>query len=514
MNVTWRSINKPISLGIIVLLLMMTRLLIFYFGPEERLIGIIPDDAFYYIQLAKHRVVDGFWTFDGTSKATGFHLLYGYLLTAIFTLLPNIEWQKLYLLIGTISVISLSVSAIFSTKMIGQLFDKEVQFMGVIPFITIPIFSQSTSLMESWAVVLFSTLSIYVVIRKSSTMGWTWFLVIFLIGLLGSLARTDFGLITGLLFTTSLLFTGFKRQEITLRAFLLLAGAIIGLAIALLHNQVVSGNFLQASAQIKLHWSSILGHSIVPPFGLMIKSITHIIPGIGLFLFLMLIASILFVTSIIRAAKLNYGGYKSERFIVFLACSLTLIGYIFIYRNNSAALQYWYAANFAAPLGVVLAGLTFYALNKARFLVSSVVVIAYFLASPFALWHIPYPFNSAMMKAGIYLRDMRDDRIYSAWNAGIISFFSGKPLVNLDGLTNDDAVPYILSNRLFDYVLDQKIDFIVDYPVMFNEAHRRRGGYDDVRIDNCVRLDHIIGSSSEQWGSSRLSLYSVETPCK
>ena len=520
MTINWNAVNRPLPLGIIVLFLMMTRVVLFYIGSEERLIGIIPDDAFYYIQLAKHRVIDGFWTFDGTSLATGFHLFYGYVLTGIFSSFPNIEWQGLYLIIGTISSISLSISAFLIVKLIGQLFDKKVQFIGVVPFFTLPIYIQSTSLMESWAVVLFSTLSLYVVFRKSPTTSWTWFLLIFLVGILGSLARTDYGLIAGVLFITSVLLKGFKRQVITNRAFVLLVGAILGLAIALLHNYAISGNFLQASVQIKLHWSSFNGHSMFTSLTLMTKSVMHIFPGIGLFLFLTLVAGTLIVYSILQVVKVEHGGIRSERSIVFFACLLTLIGYIFVYRNNSAALQLWHAANFAAPIGVTLAGIVFYALNKVRFLVSSIAFLAYLTSALFIVGYIPYPHQSAMMKGGIYLKNMSDDQVYAAWNAGIISYFSGKPLINLDGLTNDNAIPYILSNRLFDYIIDRKIDYIVDYSAMFGERPRIRGGYDDWRIESCIRMEQTIGveqtfgDSSEDWASTRLSLYEVDTICQ
>jgi hypothetical protein len=513
MKINWNAVNKPLPLGIIVFFLMMVRVILFYIGSEERLIGIIPDDAFYYIQLAKHRVIDGFWTFDGTSLATGFHLFHGYFLAAIFLFLPNIEWQGLYLIIATISSISLSISAFLIIKLIGQLFDRKVQFMGVVPFLTLPVFIQSTSLMESWAVVLFSTLSLYVVFRKSSTTSWTLFLLIFLVGMMGSLARTDYGLIAGVLFSTSLLLNGFKRQTITNRVIVLLAGAILGLTIALLHNYVISGNFLQASAQIKLHWSSFNGHSLAAPLHLITKSVMHIFPGIALFLVFTMVAGALIVYSILQVVKVEYGGIRSERSIVFFACLLTLIGYIFVYRHNSEALQLWYAANFVAPIGVTLAGIAFYALNKLRFLVSSIAFLSYLTSALFIVGHIPHSHQSVMMKSGLYLKDMSDDKVYAAWNAGIISYFSGKPLVNLDGLTNDDAVPYILSNRLFDYIIERKIDYIVDFSDKFNERSRTLGGYDDWRIESCIR-EQIIDDNSVARGSSIHSLFVVDIPCQ
>ena len=258
-------INQPISLGIIVFSLMIVRVLLFYISSEERLIGVIPDDAFYYIQLAQHRVTDGFWTFDGVSPATGFHLFLGYFLVAIFLLLPSIELKELFLLIGTISTISFSFSVFLVAKLIGQIFDKKVQFMAVVPFLAYPLYLQSTSLMEAWAVVLFSSFSLYAVFRKPSGQDRVWLFVIFLMGIFGSLARTDCGLIAGVLFITLFLLKGYKSQHATRKSLLLLVGAVIGLAIALLHNYAISDNFLQASAQIKLHWSNIFGHNSFSP---------------------------------------------------------------------------------------------------------------------------------------------------------------------------------------------------------------------------------------------------------
>lgn len=512
-TLAWRSILAPVPVALLLLLLMVTRLILFYLGSEERLIGIIPDDAFYYIQLAKHRVADGFWTFDGTSKATGFHLLYAYLLVVIFFFDPDIEWQTLYILIGSISAISLSISALYLMKLIGKVFDKKVQLFGFLPFVSVPIFMQSTSLMESWAVILLSTLGAYTVIQKSSSENRLWYLTIFLIGLLGSLARTDFGLLPGVLFCASYFLTGFKIQGITRGAFFLLAGAILGLSIALLHNYIATGNFLQASAQVKLHWSSMNGHSFAAPVELLVRSIISIFPGVGPTLFFIVCAVGLFILSITRAAKSIHGGLKSERFIVFIACAVTLVGYMFVYRHNSGALQDWYAANFVVPLVLVMSGVIYYAMNKIRFSVALISFFGYLTSCVLVVTHIPYPHQSAMMKAGMYLRGMSTNHVYAAWNAGIISFFSGKPLVNLDGLTNDDAIPYILDNTLIDYIKGREIGFIVDYDQMFSEQFRLRGGYDDSRIDNCIRLVQPIGDNSEQWGSSLLSLYSVDQVC-
>ena len=225
-------------------------------------------------------------------------------------------------------------------------------------------------------------------------------------------------------------------------------------------------------------------------------------------------AGALVFCSTLHAVKAEYGGIRSDRSAVFHACLITLLGYILFYRYNSYGLHVWYTSNFTVPLAIVLPGITFYALNKFRFVISSIVLVFYCTSVVFIVGKSPYKNHLAMMNAGKHIKDMSDNYQYASWNAGIVSYFSGKPLVNLDGLTNDDAVPFILSNRLFDYIIDRKIKYIVDFDAMFRQYNRTRGGYDDPRVDSCIHLEKTIGDNWPEWDNSPISLYSVDLLCK
>ena len=508
-------INQAAAIGMIILSLMLMRVFIFYSGSDDRLIGIIPDDAFYYIKLAQHRISDGIWTFDGTAPATGFHLLYGYFLVLIFSVAPNIEWQELFLLIGAISSITISISAYYCVKLIGEIFDKRFQLIGIIPFLTVPVFVQSTSLMESWAVILLSTLSIYTVAHNNRNTNKGLFLILFLVGVFGSLSRTDYGLIAGVLFVSSFILKGIKGQNITIRALTLLTGAFFGLGIALLHNYHITGNFLQASAQIKFHWSFINGHSIEAPIKLLIKVL--IPQWFPKWLIMLALISLLaaFLYSISQAMKSKYGGISSDRSVIFLACSLTLFGYMLVYRNNSEALQFWYSANFAAPAAIILSATIFYSMHNMQMIVTKITAFMFVLSALYNVQCIPYSHQSGMMKAGIFLQSMSNLETYGSWNAGIISYFSGKPLINLDGLANDDVIPYVTSNSLFDYIKERNISYLVDYSIMLERIDMRiRGGYDDWRSTHCITLEKVIDKESQMFGESRVSIFSIQKACQ
>src|SRR5882672_11990704 len=55
--------------------------------PLGQMTVFVPDDAFYYLVLAKHFAQLGRWTFDGTTNTTGFHLLHPYGLALVYKLL-------------------------------------------------------------------------------------------------------------------------------------------------------------------------------------------------------------------------------------------------------------------------------------------------------------------------------------------------------------------------------------------------------------------------------------------
>ena len=102
-SITKSLIFSPAAAGILVCILSLCRVFYFNFSSVKNLIGTIPDDAFYYIQMATHRAKDGFWSFDGTHPASGFHLLYGYLLYFITSIFGAIDWKILSLSIGIFS---------------------------------------------------------------------------------------------------------------------------------------------------------------------------------------------------------------------------------------------------------------------------------------------------------------------------------------------------------------------------------------------------------------------------
>jgi len=119
-----------------------------------------------------------------------------------------------------------------------------------------------------------------------------------------------------------------------------------------------------------------------------------------------------------------------------------------------------------------------------------------------------------MMQAGLFLKEHKSNAVYASWNAGIISYFSGAKVINIDGLTNDEVLPFIKSNTLFDYIKRRNVNYLIDYEEMLNNRSLRiRGGYFDERMDRCISPLQAVDVGFPAWGEGRLKLFEVIQNC-
>lgn len=508
----WTSIVAGLSIFIGTVF----RVLFFYNSSDAELIGVIPDDAFYYIQMARHRVSEGVWTFDGITVTTGFHFLYGYILVFIYSIFGDIDWRHLFLIIGGFASFFMGLSAYFVARIAENFFGKSSILLAVSPFFTFTAFIQSTAMMESWLVLFFSASSLYFATQDKdfsvlSAIG------LFLLGLLGSLSRSDFGLLIGTVFSIYLIsFPWFKSKSLK-RSAIVLLGATTGVCIILLQNFYISGHFSQGSAQVKLYWSSMEGHSVLP--------IIFLIGSVFLPFFSILNKSIQIVILLLFPALLVYSSYKfiksKNRFrytpslILAFSCFFTVIGYVFFYRFNSHGINVWYSSNLIVPIGIVLAALGVFLFRKKRLLIPAVLILSgYLYVGKAKFLSGRWPHQIGMLKAGLFLKDKKFTKV-GAWNAGIISYFSRTSVINIDGLANDEVFSFIRKNSLFDYLKSNNINYLIDYEEMLkNKEYRKRGGYFDERMDRCLRSLYPVDAGSPKWNESELKLFEFISDCK
>ena len=67
------------------------------------------------------------------------------------------------------------------------------------------------------------------------------------------------------------------------------------------------------------------------------------------------------------------------------------------------------------------------------------------------------------------------DALVGSWNAGVVGYYAGRPVVNLDGLINGfDFLPYSAEGRVADYIREQGIRYLSDMNSIFEATGVRR----------------------------------------
>ena len=98
-----------------------------------------------------------------------------------------------------------------------------------------------------------------------------------------------------------------------------------------------------------------------------------------------------------------------------------------------------------------------------------------------------WPQQVGYYEAGLYLHQHPELKPVGAWNAGIDSYAAGGGVINVDGLVNDDAAQYVLSNSLKNYLAERHIDRVIDDSIMWeSDLTRARGGYPGVALTRCI----------------------------
>lgn len=71
-------------------------------------------------------------------------------------------------------------------------------------------------------------------------------------------------------------------------------------------------------------------------------------------------------------------------------------------------------------------------------------------------------FHPILRETALWLADELPQARVGAWNAGILSYFSRLPVTNLDGVINDEVLPYVRAGELAAYVEVRSLTHLVD----------------------------------------------------
>ena len=477
--------------------------------PDGRLANTTADDAFYYLVAAKNFAATGRWTFDGLEPASGFHLLWGYLLAALFRVAPGIGFHAVYGCAQLVQAACLTGAAYLVVRTAVRVFGPGAEWGVAVVFLSGLSLTVGSMMMESSLVIVLAAAALALVCReREAGMRELWLGAG--LGLAGVLARSDFGVLAvGLVVAGA----GLRRVKV---AGALLAGAAAGLVLVALHTHWISGEWVQSSARVKFFWAGVQGYTWGPArrlvVGLFDAGWMQSWPGWlqhGLTAVARIVVRLLLLGALVAA----WQGRRDGRLWTVAGLLVAVAGYLAVYRFASADLQNWYVASFEVPVALLAGAGVSACRGQGRKLAAGAAALLCALgvgANVFPGRDLVAP----LYAAGIYVREHPELRPVGAWNAGAIAYFSGGRVVNLDGLVNDRVYGFAVRGRLLEYVQARELRTIVDVPVMVRpevmrdygeEAFPRRYGYADGKLQACLE---DVGPA----GTDEVRVYRVRCP--
>src|SRR6185437_3903318 len=132
----------------------------------ERMVGVVPDDAFYYLSLARHFAASGVWTFDGgVSKTSGFHPFHAYACALVFRLWPHVSAATVLVVHAWIGVVATAIGLWCVIRTVRPA-SGEPAVLGVALVAVAPNFlQQATNVMEWHWVVLFTAICLLAIVE-------------------------------------------------------------------------------------------------------------------------------------------------------------------------------------------------------------------------------------------------------------------------------------------------------------------------------------------------------------
>ena len=469
--------------------------------PEPRLLRLVPDDAFYYLRIAEHRARAGAWTFDGTEPTTGFHLLHGFLLASVVSVVDRVGWGELVGTTGLVRIVSAlgvlvaGLGALVAHGLLRPLWGRRADLALVLFAAGAYSGVAAFNALESGEVLAATAIALALFVRILSRASPDRAEIeapparerLAFLALMAALplVRTDLIFLSGALVCAGLAATmpapaGHPGAR-SVRATLWMGGLSTGLGLAALTLFCVrvTGQLSQDSGRIKRVWQSLA--SLEPgerirDAGRILADVARVPFDPGAFGVRDLNASAFAL--IVPIAAIGVCAARERRAFpspvrraagpgaaVLLAATLQIVMFAAYYGGLASGVQpRWYFSSLLWGILLSLATLlasTTRPWGAATRGVALFLVAAGLLSGGITTARGYWPNQLRFLDSARWLAAQPDERT-AAWNAGILSYYSRREVVNLDGVVNSGIADYARRRAVVQYLLDRGVERVVD----------------------------------------------------
>lgn len=499
-------------------LLLVTRPLAFL------LANVLPDDSFYYFQIA-HNIALGLGsTFDGINATNGYHPLWMVVLVGIYKLfshgavgdmVPIYIALKLSVALNVLTALAVwRILTRFSAN--RWLVAAGVAVWSLNPFM---LFESVNGLETSLSLLLFA-LFFLAALRLQEGRAPQGLLGAALLGVLGGLmvlARLDAGICYFAAWWVWLLVRDRKNNWL----FALEAGAI-ALATAapwFVWNWSHFHMLLTSASQA----TTLVNHTLIVQDNgssvlQMIKAVVYSLYNGGELLLQRTGAlPVALAFAGLGAAYLAGGRLAWPALRQWGAQHALLAGFVLLFLANVAVRwggRPWYfmSLNIFVAIGVMLVlGELMRDVRRRRTLAAALVCIALFF---FAVSWSKELRNQSPAQLDMYAMaawmnaNLPQGSVVGAFNAGVEGYFASVRVVNLDGLVNNAAYEALRTRTLYTYIRDAQLAYISDWPISLN--YRYKSFLDTPDIFGALTVEHTEAGNTGGRFAGGLTLYHVK----
>ena len=497
----------PISVILLILLLIGfgIRLYISWFDVETLFQKCLVDDAFFYFGISKNIAAGNGATFNGSIMTNGFHPIYALLLVPIFWFSPanpDIPVHVALTILSVFNVLTGYVIFLIVRKIAGRIAGLFGAFLWLFnPFVILIALNG----VEAGVATFFISLCIYVHLggREAGRISFPKIILLGLLTALAVLSRVD-SVFIFIAITLDLWYLSYRKGTPLFRALthpaLYCTVTLLALTPWFFWNLYHFGTVRQISGvtlpniahnMYLMKHNSYLSLSFVKTELFYMKFwIEHIIRfsgGIGLFV-------ILFIFFIISARK-SLATKISRMLEKIKPLHFALLSSIFLVFFYALYFWGWLRPWYYLPIMLIvtiylgsIVGQTFESFLHIRakmaipIFVLFLICAVYFSYQGMSVWREGlFPFQKQLYESAVWLKENTPENSkIGAISAGIYGYMNGRT-IDLAGVVNEEAYRAMREKRIFAYLQEKQIDYLVDREDMIQFYNQRFNDIDFVK---------------------------------
>jgi len=441
----------------------------------------IPDDPFYYFQLATNFINGNGPSLDGVNITNGFHPLWLLIISPFFLLKtanPDLPIALTLTLSALLSIGAAYFIYLAVEKLTGDKWLSLFAF-GAYLFtersLIFDIFGEPSPLSNLLLAICFY---IVISVAVSGVFSWKRTAIFGIVCGLAVLTRTD-NIVFVALFYILILFWMTDRKLIY-RVFA--AGGILLIVVSpwLLWNWLTFGTIVQTSATAcptlfranaltgANGFIDIIRASVTRTLDM---SYTKI-----LFAYFPLFHALLLVIGTLTTGYLSGERVKARAATLVLLCSGVSFLLYFLHAGVGFYLRPWHVASFGVFTALIVTFAIWFncrgRVRKWALVGASALYLSVFsLYVPYRISHPPYEAFVEAYKGAEYINGHRDEK-FAAYDSGILSYYTSGRLLPIDGNINPAAFEAVEERRVYDYMKSEEVDYFIGYAEWADKLHK------------------------------------------